>query len=130
MEEEQPVILFDGFCNLCNSTVDFLLKHDEKKQFSFIPLQSDAGKKFVHKYQIPSDTDSVLLIKSNQVHFKSDAAIEIAAMLNFPWKLACCVKFIPKQNRDKIYNWVAKNRYRWFGKRESCRIPNSKEFEK
>ncbi len=128
MEEEQPVILFDGFCNLCNGTVDFVLKHDRKKQFSFIPLQSDAGKLFVSKYHIPADTDSVLLIKSNRVYFKSDAAIEIAGMLNFPWKLASCAKFIPRQIRDKIYNWVAKNRYRWFGKRESCRIIFSKEI--
>jgi predicted DCC family thiol-disulfide oxidoreductase YuxK len=127
MEVEKPAILFDGYCNLCNGTVDFLLKHDKKKQFSFIPLQSDAGKLIVHKYQIPSETDSVLLIKSNRVYFESDAALEIARMLNFPWNLASCTKFIPKQIRDKIYNWVAKNRYRWFGKRESCRILVSKE---
>ena len=128
MEGEQPIILFDGFCNLCNGTVDFILKHDKKKQFSFIPLQSDAGKLFVNKYRIPDDTDSVLLIKSNRVYFKSDAAIEIAGMLNFPWKLVSCAKFIPRQIHNKIYNWVAKNRYRWFGKRESCRIIFSKEI--
>ncbi len=122
MEEEQPVILFDGFCNLCNGTVDFLLKHDKKKQFSFIPLQSDTGKLLVHKYQIPADTDSVLLIKSNRVYFESDATVEIAVMLNFPWKSLSFIKFIPKIIRDRIYRWVAKNRYRWFGKRESCRI--------
>ncbi|HRX10362.1 MAG TPA: DCC1-like thiol-disulfide oxidoreductase family protein [Draconibacterium sp.] len=125
MEAEQAVILFDGFCKLCNGTVNFLLKYDKKKQFSFIPLQSDAGKKFISKYKIPVDIDSVLLIKSNRVYFKSDAAVEIAGMLNFPWKLASSVKIIPRQIRDKIYNWVAKNRYRWFGKRESCRIPDS-----
>ncbi|HPE76597.1 MAG TPA: DCC1-like thiol-disulfide oxidoreductase family protein [Draconibacterium sp.] len=125
MEAEQAVILFDGFCNLCNGTVNFLLKYDKEKQFSFIPLQSDAGKKFISKYQIPADIDSVLLIKSNRVYFKSDAAVEIAGMLNFPWKLASSVKIIPRQIRDKIYNWVAKNRYHWFGKRESCRIPDS-----
>lgn len=122
METKKPVILFDGFCNLCNGTVDFLLKHDKQKQFNFVPLQSDEGKIYIQKYQIPSDTDSVLLIKSNQVYFESDAAVEIAGMLGFPWKLARFIKFIPKKMRDKIYRWVAKNRYRWFGKRESCRV--------
>lgn len=122
MEPEQPIILFDGFCNLCNGTVDFLLKHDKQKLFRFVPLQSDEGKLYIQKYQIPSDTDSVILIKSNQVYFESDAAAEIAGMLNFPWKLARFIKLIPKKMRDKIYRWVAKNRYHWFGKRENCRI--------
>lgn len=122
MEAEQPIILFDGFCNLCNGTVNFLLKRDKQKQFSFVPLQSEEGKICIQKYQIPSDTDSVLLIKSNHVYFESDAAVEIAGMLGFPWKLARFIKFIPKKTRDKIYRWVAKNRYRWFGKRESCRV--------
>ncbi len=122
MEAQQPIILFDGICNLCNGTVDFLLKHDKKKLFSFIPLQSDEGKLLIHKYQIPVDTDSVILIKSNHVYFESDAAVEIAGLLGYPWKLASFIKFIPKIIRNKTYCWVAKNRYRWFGKRERCRV--------
>ncbi len=122
MEEKQPIILFDGFCNLCNGTVDFLMKHDKKKQFSFVSLQSDKGKVFIREYQIPSHTDSVLLIKSNHIYSESDAVVEIATMLNFPWKSAVCLKFLPKIIRNRIYRFVAKNRYRWFGKRESCRI--------
>jgi predicted DCC family thiol-disulfide oxidoreductase YuxK len=127
METKQPVILFDGFCNLCNGTVNFLLKKDRKKQFSFVPLQSDEGKIYIREYQIPADTDSVILIKSNRVYFESDAAVEIGEMLSFPWKTMYFIKYIPKIIRDKIYRWVAKNRYRWFGKRESCRIPVIKE---
>jgi predicted DCC family thiol-disulfide oxidoreductase YuxK len=123
MEEEKPIILFDGFCNLCNGTVDFLLKHDKEKQFSFIPLQSDEGKMYIQKYQIPADTDSVVLLKSKHAYFESDAAVEIAGMLGFPWKLGGIIKFVPKIIRDKIYRWIAKNRYRWFGKSESCRVP-------
>ncbi len=122
MEGIQPIILFDGFCNLCNGTVDFLMKHDKKNQFSFVSLQSDEGKLLIRKYQIPMDTDSVLLIKSNHVYYESEAAVEIAALLNFPWKLASFFKFIPIKIRDRIYRWVAKNRYNWFGKRENCRI--------
>lgn len=122
MEEIRPVILFDGFCNLCSGTVDFLLKYDRKKQFSFISLQSAEGKLLTLKYQIPTDTDSVILIKSNRIYFESDAFIEIVATLNFPWKLMSIIKFIPAQIRNSIYRWFAKNRYRWFGKRESCKI--------
>lgn len=122
MEEIRPVILFDGFCNLCSGTVDFLLKHDRKKQFSFISLQSAEGKLLILKYQIPADTDSVILIKSNRIYFESEAFVEIVATLNFPWKLISVIKFIPAQIRNSIYRWIAKNRYRWFGKRESCRI--------
>lgn len=122
MEEIRPTILFDGFCNLCNGTVDFLLKHDTKKHFNCISLQSDEGIFLIRKYKIKSDSDSVVLIKSNQIYFESDAAVEIAAMLSFPWKLVSLIKFVPTKIRNKIYRWIAKNRYRWFGKRESCRI--------
>ena len=122
MEEFQPIILFDGICNLCNGTVDFLLKHDRKKQFKYIPMQSADGKLLIVKYQIPADTDSVILIKSNRVYIESEAVIEIAVMLNFPWKMARIMKFVPAKIRNMFYRWIAKNRYRWFGKRESCRI--------
>ncbi|GAB1454334.1 thiol-disulfide oxidoreductase DCC family protein [Draconibacterium sp.] len=122
MEARQPIILFDGFCNLCNGSVDFLLKNDKKKQFSFVPLQSDEGKLLINKHQIPVDTDSVVLIKSNRVYFESDAAVEIAGLLGYPWKLTSSIKIIPKIIRNKIYRWVAKNRYRWFGKRQNCRV--------
>jgi predicted DCC family thiol-disulfide oxidoreductase YuxK len=122
MNAEQPVILFDGVCNLCNGTVDFLMKRDRKKQFRFASLQSETGEFLRLQYQIPADSDSVILIKSETVYFKSEAAIEIAKMLPFPWKIAGFLRIIPHKFRDKIYDIIAKNRYRWFGKREMCRI--------
>jgi len=122
MQKKQPVILFDGFCNLCNGTVNFLIKKDRKKQFRFIPLQSEKGKSLIQKFQIPIETDSVILIKFNTVFFESDAVIEIAGMLNYPWKMGVIARFIPKKIRNKLYQLIAKNRYRWFGKRESCRV--------
>lgn len=127
MKEQNPIILFDGVCNLCNGTVDFLLKHDRKKQFRFASIQSEAAQLLSRKYQIPVEMDSVILIKSNQVYFESDAAIEIAGMLSFPWKMVVVFRIIPKKMRDKIYRLIAKNRYRWFGKREICRIPDPTE---
>lgn len=125
MENRYPIILFDGFCNLCNGTVDFLLKRDLKKQFRFAPLQSETGKLLMQKFEIPSNTDSVILIKLNRIYVESDAALEIAGMLPFPWKLGVIFKVIPKKIRNGIYRWIAKNRYRWFGKRNTCRIPTS-----
>jgi predicted DCC family thiol-disulfide oxidoreductase YuxK len=123
MKEQNPIILFDGVCNLCNGTVDFLLKHDSKKQFRFASIQSEAAQLLFRKFQIPAETDSVILIKSNKVYFESDAAIEIAGMLSFPWKMVAVFRIIPKKMRDNIYRRIAKNRYRWFGKRDICRIP-------
>jgi predicted DCC family thiol-disulfide oxidoreductase YuxK len=122
MQSEQPVILFDGVCNLCNGTVDFLMKWDRKKQFRFASLQSETGKFLNHQYAIPQDCDSVILIKSEIVYFKSEAVFEIAGMLPYPWKSVAFLKFIPKKTGDKLYDLIAKNRYRWFGKRETCRI--------
>ena len=129
MKEQNPIILFDGVCNLCNGTVDFLLKRDRKKQFRFASIQSEAAQLLIRKYQIPVEIDSVILIKSNQVYFESDAAFEIAGMFSFPWKMAVIFRIIPKGIRDFIYRWIAKNRYRWFGKREICRIPDPTEKE-
>lgn len=123
MKEQNPIILFDGVCNLCNGTVDFLLKRDRKKQFRFASIQSEAAQLLFRKFQIPAETDSVILIKSNKVYFESDSAIEIAGMLSFPWKMVAVFRIIPKKMRDNIYRRIAKNRYRWFGKRDICRIP-------
>jgi predicted DCC family thiol-disulfide oxidoreductase YuxK len=125
MQIKQPVILFDGFCNLCNGTIDFLIKTDRKKQFVFIPIQSEKGKLLIQKYQIPKETDSVIVIKENKSYFESDGVIEIAGMLNYPWKLGVIARYIPKKIRDALYRLIARNRYLWFGKRKECRMPGN-----
>jgi predicted DCC family thiol-disulfide oxidoreductase YuxK len=122
MQGDSQIILFDGICNLCNGTVDFLLKHDGKKQFRFVSLQSNEGKELTAVHQIPDETDSVIFIKSGKTFIESEAVIEISALLNYPWKLGKFAKILPKKIRDKIYRIIAKNRFRWFGKRETCRI--------
>ena len=125
MQIKQPVILFDGFCNLCNGTIDFLIKIDRKKQFVFIPLQSETGKLLIQKYPIPKESDSVIVIQENKSYFESDSLIEIAGMLNYPWKLGVIARYIPKKIRDALYRLIARNRYRWFGKRKECRMPGN-----
>ncbi len=122
MRFEKNIILFDGVCNLCNRSVDFVLKRDRQKQFYYVSLQSEEGKKLVERYRIPLDTDSVILIRNTKVFTESEAAIEIARMLPVPWKWLSILRFLPRRWRDGLYRWVARNRYRWFGKRENCRI--------
>ncbi len=122
MQIRQPIILFDGICNLCNGTVDFLLKRDRTKQFSFVPLQSDEGQLIIQKFQIPVETDSVVLIDLDSAYFESEAIVKIAEKLPYPWKMVEIVKFIPEKIRNGLYRLVANNRYGWFGKRSTCRI--------
>ena len=123
MQTKKHIILFDGICNLCNGAVNFILKRDKKKQFRFVALQSEKGIDLISKFKIAPETDSIILILNNQIYTESDAAIEIAKLLPALWNWLSVFKIIPKKVRDGIYKWIAKNRYRWFGKRKTCRIP-------
>ena len=125
--KNHPLVLFDGVCNLCNGTVNFILKRDRKKQFRFVALQSKAGKFLIKKFNISPTTDSVILIFQNRIFIESDAAIEIVKLLPFPWKMALIFNAIPKKPRNKIYRWIAKSRYKWVGKKETCRVPTPDE---
>lgn len=118
----KSIVLFDGICNLCNSSVDFILKKDKGLHFTFVALQSQGAKKLIENYSIPTETDSILLIKNNTLYIESDAALEISKLLPSPWNWIAVFRIIPKKWRDSIYRWVAKNRYRWFGKRTNCRL--------
>ena len=121
---DQPVILFDGICNLCNSAVQFIIRHDKKNQFLFTSLQSEAGQKLLAQYNLPANMlNSFILIENDKAYNRSTAALRIAKKLNgiIPWLYGFII--LPKSVRDGIYNWVAKNRYKWFGKKDECMIP-------
>lgn len=122
-----PLVLFDGVCNLCNGTVDFMLKRDPKKQFRFVALQSEAGEKIREKFRFPEEIDSVILIHKEEVFYESDAVLEIARLLPASWKWAVVFKIVPVNWRNAVYRWIARNRYHWFGKKENCRIPTPEE---
>jgi len=122
------IILFDGFCNLCSRSVDFVIKRDKKKIFRYVALQSDAGIFLRDKYEIPHETDSVILWQNDRFYFYSEAALKIAVQLRFPWPLFGVFMIVPVFIRDIVYRWIALNRYRWFGKREVCRIPYGDEW--
>lgn len=125
------IVLFDGVCNFCNYWVNFLLKRDKKNIFLFAALQSESGQKLLRKFNLSTtDFDTFILIDGEIYQTKSDAVISIAKNLSgFP-KLVVIGKFLPKFIRDYMYDLIAKNRYKIFGKRESCRIPSLEEKEK
>lgn len=121
MKNKKAIILFDGFCKLCNRTVRFLIKRDKKKVFEFKSLQSEKGQQIIIDKHL-SDIESVVFVYGNLVYTRSDAFIEIARLLPFPWNWLRIAKIIPRKWRDYIYAVIAKYRYQWFGKYESCKI--------
>ena len=120
------IVLFDGICNLCNASVQLIIRNDRKKAFSFSPLQSDFSKRIL-KDQKSSDRipDSIVLIEENRVFFKSTAALKIAKKMDRPWPLFYLFIIIPKPIRDFFYDQIAKHRYRVFGKKDSCMVPSA-----
>ncbi|OOE14645.1 thiol-disulfide oxidoreductase DCC family protein [Fictibacillus arsenicus] len=120
----QPVLLFDGVCNLCNSSVKFILKNEKKHDLKFAAIQSEAGEKLLTHYRIdPNETNSVILISGDHVYTASDAVLKVTHLLKFPYSIGKILVVVPKTIRDFFYKRVAQNRYNWFGKRESCMIP-------
>ena len=122
--ERKAVILFDGVCNLCNSSVQFVIKQDTKNYFSFAALQSNFGQELLNKYHLdPHDFDSFVLYENNKLHLKSSAALRLTRKLRFPFPLLYPLIVIPAFIRNLVYDFIAKNRYKWFGKKDSCMIP-------
>ncbi|RJP59068.1 MAG: thiol-disulfide oxidoreductase DCC family protein [Ignavibacteriales bacterium] len=124
MSTAEQIILFDGVCNFCNGSVNFLIKRDPNGIFKFAPLQSEIGQQLITKNNITGEIDSIILVKENIVYIKSDALIEIIKELKWYWKMLIIVKILPKKFRDLLYDLIANNRYKWFGKMDSCMIPD------
>jgi predicted DCC family thiol-disulfide oxidoreductase YuxK len=118
------VVLFDGVCNLCNGAVAFIIARDRRAQFGFASLQSDAGRRLLR--EVNGETplpDTFVLVEEGRAFTQSTAALRIAERLGFPWSLAALFRVLPRPIRDRAYTLVARNRYRWFGKRETCMMP-------
>jgi predicted DCC family thiol-disulfide oxidoreductase YuxK len=120
---KHPVILFDGVCNLCNGAVQFVINRDAREKFRFASLQSTTGKSYLKQFKLTADVYSIILIKKERVFDKSSAALEIAKDLSGLWPAFYAFKIVPKYVRDKIYDFVAGHRYKWFGKKDECMIP-------
>ena len=116
--------MFDGVCNLCNASVQYVIKHDKKRLFRFASLQSSFGEKILTNYSLPADVfNSFILVKNNKIHTRSTAAFMVAKKLSGFIKLLYAFIITPKFIRDCVYNLIAKNRYKWFGKKEACWLP-------
>lgn len=134
------IILFDGVCQFCNTSVNFIIRHDKEDKFLFTPLQSAAGEALLLKHQLnTASMDSFVLIaeervrmrsssilKVEKVYMRSTAVLKVARALGFPWSLFYGFIILPVGFRDSVYNWVAKNRYKWFGKKDVCMVPDER----
>ena len=125
---KQKIILFDGVCNLCNGSVTFILQREKVPLFQFASLQSEAGKRLLEWCGLPKDyNQAIILIDQGKISFGSTAALRIGRTLRFPWSIVSSAGLIvPKLIRDWVYNQIAVNRYRWFGKTELCMVPTEK----
>lgn len=120
------IVIFDGICNLCSASVNFIISRDPHAVFSFLALQSESGRTLLAQYGFDSETtQSIVLIEANSVFVKSDAVFRIAGRLSGFWKYLAVFKLLPKPLRDWLYDRIAANRYRWFGKKDVCLIPTS-----
>ena len=119
-----PVILFDGVCNLCNRSVQYVIRHDKEGLFRFASLQSDAGQQLLQKYQLPQTSfNSFVLIEEGKAYTRSTAALRVARKLRGLTKLLYGFIIVPLFIRDGVYNLISRNRYKWFGKKETCMVP-------
>ncbi|MFD2044231.1 thiol-disulfide oxidoreductase DCC family protein [Ornithinibacillus salinisoli] len=118
------IILFDGECNFCDQSVQFILKRDSKAHYQFASLQSEAGKRLVNEYDVPNQLDSMILMDGKKYYTKSTAALRICGKLDGLWKIFYGLLIIPRPIRDVFYGILAKNRYKWFGKKDSCMLPS------
>ena len=121
------IILFDGDCNFCDSSVQFIMKRDRRATFKFTSLQSEQGQKLLRKYNVPNDIDSFVIIEHPKCYLKSTAALRVCKQLDGAWKLLSIFLVVPRPIRDFVYDIIAKNRYKWFGTKQSCMIPTAEQ---
>ncbi len=120
-----PVVLFDGVCNLCIGSLQWLIRMDRRERLRFGTLQSDAGGELLKRCGLPEDyDDSMVVVEGERAYTDSDAVLRIARLLGFPWAVASIASILPKRFRDRAYRLLAESRYDWFGKREQCMVPD------
>ena len=125
------IVLFDGVCNFCNRSVNWIIRRDKRGYFRFAPLQSEIGEELQQQYGLdPSALDTLVLIERGKVHVKSTAALRIVRRLSSRWRALYMLIAVPRPVRDFAYDWFARRRYRWFGKREECMVPSPKVRER
>ena len=120
------LILFDGVCNLCSALVQFVIRHDPAAKFRFAAIQSEIGGEIFQSHGLdPADLQTFVFIKDGKMFLRSDAAIEVVSRFGGAWRIFRILRFVPRLVRDVIYSTIARNRYRWFGRKEVCMIPTA-----
>lgn len=131
MNTEKKIVLFDGVCNFCNSSVNFIIDRDKHNRFKFAALQTEAGQELLRKHNLPmEDFDTFIFIEGDKYYERSTAALRVVRDFPGLWKLLYAFIIVPPFIRDIFYNIIAKNRYKWFGKRNECRMPTPELKEK
>jgi predicted DCC family thiol-disulfide oxidoreductase YuxK len=124
--DNTAIILFDGVCNFCDNSINRIIRHDKKNHFRFAPLQSEIGKKLSREHGIDTEkTDSIILVENGKAYTRSGAILRISKHMNRLYPLMYGLLIVPAFIRDAVYDIVARNRYKWFGKKESCMIPTA-----
>lgn len=131
LSHQNPILLFDGVCNLCDGFVQFAIKRDKASVFRFAPLQSETGRTLIRHFNLNEDVlNTVILIENGTIHIKSAVALRMARRIGGAWTLAYPFIILPKFIRDNLYDFIAKNRYRWFGQKDACMIPTPEVRER
>jgi predicted DCC family thiol-disulfide oxidoreductase YuxK len=126
VDKDKPIVLFDGICNYCNSLVNFIIRQDKQKKLRFGTLQSNAGQRILQQWNLPTDSfETFILIDREKLYTKSTAVLHLYKNLPWYWQWTQLFWIFPKFMRDAIYNIIANNRYRWFGKRNECMVPTA-----
>ena len=125
LPKHKQLVLFDGVCNLCDASVQYIIKHDKDNAFLFTALQSEVGQQIIKEFNIDTNKIDSIILYSNEhgISYKSTAALKIASKLGFPRNLLSVFLIIPTIIRNWVYDYIAKNRYKWYGKKEECMIP-------
>ncbi|MBB6328590.1 putative DCC family thiol-disulfide oxidoreductase YuxK [Algoriphagus iocasae] len=131
MSEQKSIIFFDGVCNLCNASIDFVIRHDTNDRFLVGALQDELSRRILSNYQVdPNYLDSLVLLENGKIFYRSTAALKIAKKLTGFAPFLYPLIFLPKFLRDPVYDWIGRNRYRWYGKKSTCRLPTPEEKAK
>jgi predicted DCC family thiol-disulfide oxidoreductase YuxK len=121
---DRPIVLFDGVCNVCDRLARFVIAHDPHARLRLAALQSDAGRRLLRAHGLrEDDLDTFVLIENGRALVRSTAALRLMTLLGPPWSLLAAFRIVPRPLRDRVYDRVARNRYRWWGKRETCMVP-------
>jgi predicted DCC family thiol-disulfide oxidoreductase YuxK len=125
-----PLVLFDGPCTLCQRSIRFILRNEKEAVLRFASLQSESGKVALAKCAVPEDSDAMVLIQEDSVWVGSEAALNLCGYLTYPWRLLYPLRHLPTWLHQPVYKFIARHRYRWFGKDESCPLPDPEQAER